>query len=182
MKSNSGNEAQAAQLSDRLEIAKVYQYWRKMLTSPMITVGWRKIKYSPHTETRLLVINAALEEINQMTERNGFTIRMQKVFWTGLGPNALVTTSCFSATKLKKWTIDIEEHHPLGALMDLNIIDTNGMSISRKDTHIQPRTCMVCQKDIYTCRRGKPHSHQEYLAAINELILRERFGQYDTER
>ncbi|CAM3843827.1 Apo-citrate lyase phosphoribosyl-dephospho-CoA transferase [Vibrio aerogenes CECT 7868] len=182
MKSNSGNNAQAAQLADRLEQAKIYQHWRKMLTSPMITVGWRKMPYSPHTETRLLVMNAALEEINRVTEINGFAIRMQKVFWTGLGPNALITTSCFSATKLKKWAIDIEDHHPLGALMDLNIIDTNGMSISRRDTHIQPRTCLVCHQDVYTCQRGKPHSLQAYLAEINELILRERFGQYGVEK
>jgi len=70
-------------------------------------------------------------------------------------------------TLLKKELIKLEESHPLGRLIDLDVIDSSG-GISRKDLGYSGRLCLICKNEAHYCVRSRKHSLKEVLEAIEE--------------
>ena len=54
----------------------------------------------------------------------------------------LETTLSNEEAKLK--TCNIEDTHPLGRLFDLDVIDTDGVPVSRESIGQSPRKCLIC--------------------------------------
>ena len=75
---------------------------------------------------------------------------------------------CFNidAKELKILTCKIEENHPLGRFMDMDVIDTNKQILSRKN----PRKCYLCEENAKKCARSQKHSIQELLAYISKTV------------
>lgn len=100
------------------------------------------------------------------------------------------------AEVLKTVMIDIEQQHPWGRLLDLDVLycapreaksqllaseeDASLIatelikSISRKDLQLPTRRCLICEEDAKVCGRSRTHSVEEMQAAIAELIENER--------
>ena len=64
----------------------------------------------------------------------------------------------------KKKAVEIEETHPLGRLMD---IDVPGMD--RASAGLPPRKCLLCNNEVRYCMRAKTHTTEELLKRIEEL-------------
>ncbi|ABR49360.1 Apo-citrate lyase phosphoribosyl-dephospho-CoA transferase [Alkaliphilus metalliredigens QYMF] len=71
---------------------------------------------------------------------------------------------------VKIGTIRIEDIHPLGRLFDIDVINKQGSSISRRDFHIKARKCMICNHDALDCYVGKKHTGEELKLKIDEMI------------
>ncbi|MRI84345.1 citrate lyase holo-[acyl-carrier protein] synthase [Aerococcaceae bacterium WS4759] len=100
------------------------------------------------------------------------------------------------AEVLKKAMIDIEQQHPWGRLLDLDVLYCESReadslqfgreeasaimtteyihSISRTDLNLPTRRCLICEEDAKVCGRSRTHSVEEMQAAIAELIENER--------
>jgi len=85
------------------------------------------------------------------------------------------------ATFLKILTCKIESTHPLGRFMDIDVIDTQGVSLSRKALGYARRKCFVCEEDAFACARSQKHSIQELNQTILEALLKHAFGTYITQ-
>jgi len=85
------------------------------------------------------------------------------------------------ATYLKTLTCKIESTHPLGRFMDIDVIDTQGVSLSRKALGYERRKCFVCEEDAFACARSQKHSLQELNQTILEALLKHAFGTYITQ-
>jgi holo-ACP synthase len=72
---------------------------------------------------------------------------------------------------LKKYTIKLEENHPLGRLFDFDIIDKDFNLISRRDLKLKSRKCLLCDDEAIVCRRMKKHSIEELLQEIDRLEM-----------
>ncbi|DAB31502.1 MAG TPA: citrate lyase holo-[acyl-carrier protein] synthase [Sulfurospirillum sp. UBA11407] len=70
------------------------------------------------------------------------------------------------ASQLKKLTCKIEESHPLGRLMDIDVIGEQGHILSRKS----PRKCFVCEENAKVCARARKHSLSELSSYIKQKI------------
>lgn len=70
------------------------------------------------------------------------------------------------AKQLKILTCKVEEDHPLGRFMDIDVIDNNKKILSRKTS----RKCYICQEDAKKCARSQKHSIKELLAYINKTV------------
>ena len=64
----------------------------------------------------------------------------------------------------KKKAVGIEETHPLGRLMD---IDVPGMD--RASAGLPPRKCLLCNNEVRYCMRAKSHTREELLKKIEKL-------------
>ena len=65
----------------------------------------------------------------------------------------------------KKKFLSIEENHPLGRFIDLDVTLKNSTSsLSRKKL----RKCYICDKPAFYCGRTKAHTHAELLAHMEE--------------
>ena len=62
----------------------------------------------------------------------------------------------------------LENRAPLSRLWDIDIIDRDGVAVSRRDLGLPPRRCLLCDDDAKTCARERRHS----IAALQADIAR----------
>ena len=60
----------------------------------------------------------------------------------------------------------LENRAPLSRLWDIDIIDRDGVAVSRRDLGLPPRRCLLCDADAKTCARERRHSIAELQADI----------------
>ncbi len=72
--------------------------------------------------------------------------------------------------RLKDAMCRIENRHPLGRLMDIDVLSAPGKHISRTQLGQQPRKCLVCGNMAAACTRSRAHPAEELLAAIDRLL------------
>lgn len=79
-------------------------------------------------------------------------------------------TSPLSPDKVKTITSEIENTHPLGRMMDIDIFTTDGTQVSRTGQGDAPRRCLLCGKDARICMRAFSHTQEELLAEIHRRV------------
>lgn len=78
----------------------------------------------------------------------------------------------WDAAALKQAMCRIESTHPLGRLMDLDVLSPDGKHWSRTDLNKPPRKCLVCARDAVICARSRAHSAAELNQAIEKMLIR----------
>ena len=70
----------------------------------------------------------------------------------------------------KRIAVQIEDTHPLGRLFDIDIINADGVPISREAIGEKPRRCLICEHEARYCMRMRWHTQEEIWAKINEMV------------
>lgn len=117
-------------------------------------------KYVFHEGYRILTSQLA---VNQMTALHSETYNLPT------GAEAYVAVHADART-LKKLVIAIEDGHPLGRLLDLDVIGPNGRAISRDELGLDKRKCLMCEQAAHACGRSRAHSLPELWGAIEALV------------
>lgn len=71
--------------------------------------------------------------------------------------------------EVKKAAVEIEDTHPLGRLMDLDVIGPEG-PLGRASIGLQERRCLICEKPARYCMRAGSHTQDELIAKIKQLV------------
>lgn len=74
--------------------------------------------------------------------------------------------------RIKKLMIDIEEKHPLGRCVDIDVYtfkDGKTIGISRSHLYKAPRKCFICDLDAKICSRAQSHTIKEIKDYFNEV-------------
>ena len=98
------------------------------------------------------------------------------------------------ATEAKRIACQIEDKHPLGRLMDIDVLTTTAEGnyfsgrcpknqfpsaiakpthvsvVSRADIGLEPRKCLLCDNEVRYCMRAKTHTVGELMARIEEMV------------
>ena len=85
------------------------------------------------------------------------------------GYEAYVVTS-LSRQDAKLLACKIEDTHELGRLMDIDVLDADGIPVKRESVGSQPRKCLMCDNEARYCMRNRTHTPQELNAKIQEMI------------
>ena len=70
----------------------------------------------------------------------------------------------------KRIAVQIEDTHPLGRLFDIDIINADGVPVSRETIGEKPRRCLICEHEARYCMRMRWHTQEEIWAKINEMV------------
>ena len=70
---------------------------------------------------------------------------------------------------LKKITVEQEETHPMGRLMDLDVLRPDGTAVSRSQLGLPPRACLLCGGDAKACARSQAHRLEDLWAEISRI-------------
>lgn len=70
----------------------------------------------------------------------------------------------------KRIAVTIEDTHPLGRLFDIDVINSDGVPVSRDAIGEKPRRCLVCEHEARYCMRMRWHTQEEIWAKINEMV------------
>jgi holo-ACP synthase len=115
------------------------------------------------------VYNTVVEHFTGILESNGFVMKYKEHRVGADGQETFIVVE-EDAYKLKELSIQAEEKHPLGRLVDIDILDWNKNNISRKDLGIAERKCIVCGEAVHPCIVGRRHSVDEVLTSIDKII------------
>lgn len=70
----------------------------------------------------------------------------------------------------KKLAVELEETHPLGRLLDLDVIVDGPRPLGREELGLEPRRCIICGRPVRECMRTRKHSTEELLSRIETII------------
>lgn len=120
------------------------------------------------TKTSAIVASEALVALEKVFEESIDT-RLVRDLITGYELYMLVS---LTPAQAKQKAMEVEEMHPLGRLMDIDVIGADGVPLSRP----QQRRCLICGRPARECMRLRPHSLQQLIDCVNsiadEYILR----------
>lgn len=72
------------------------------------------------------------------------------------------------ARDIKRVTMALEEEHPLGRIFDMDVLDKDGKSLSRRDFGLESRRCLLCGQAAAVCARQQSHPLAELLECIQK--------------
>lgn len=131
----------------------------------------------------LLVIRANYPGIDKNNETSRYIIdTIYNVILSKISPENIKKINSFegsiyllsvdsSPIKLKKIAVDIEHSHPLGRLVDIDVLDSNNHTLSRTELGYPPRGCFICSDQAHSCVRSRKHSLEEILEYIENKVL-----------
>ena len=73
------------------------------------------------------------------------------------------------AKEVKRQCCELEERHPLGRLMDIDVIGPEG-PVSRTEVGFQARKCLLCDQPARVCMRARTHTSEELLRRIEQMV------------
>ena len=139
----------------------------------------------------------AIAQAGVMAIREAFQPSYEELRDLETGYEAFFLVS-LSATEAKRLACQIEDTHPLGRLMDIDVLHTSASptagenyfsqgfaknqfspaiaeptradAISRADIGLEPRKCLLCDNEVRYCMRAKTHTTAELLARIEEMV------------
>ncbi|HQA47652.1 MAG TPA: citrate lyase holo-[acyl-carrier protein] synthase [Bacillota bacterium] len=65
--------------------------------------------------------------------------------------------------------VEFEEKTPYGKVLDLDIMDRNGMVVSREQLGLTARKCFICDNPAAVCSSRKMHSPEELAEALEKI-------------
>ncbi|MGE4527874.1 MAG: citrate lyase holo-[acyl-carrier protein] synthase [Rhodospirillaceae bacterium] len=116
-----------------------------------------------------LVHAAALESLDRLWAEQGWQADAAVRETPLTGPEAMFVIAA-DATVLKRALIDLEEHHPLGRLWDIDVAAPDGQAVSRGSLGLPPRRCLVCGRPAHLCARSRAHPLEDLLKAMERRV------------
>jgi len=111
----------------------------------------------------------ALHELEAMSKARDWRILAGEALWKQTGPEAIYVLDV-DAQILKSATVELEDHHPIGRLWDLDVIAPGQRHLSRRDLGLSPRSCLVCGQPAHACSRSRRHPLEELLSTIGRIV------------
>lgn len=118
-------------------------------------------------ENSQIIGQAGVEEIDRVFGKN-IIFRNVRDLFTGYEAYFVVAGTDIDNVKTK--TVEIEETHPLGRLMDIDVIGSDGCPVSRRKNGGGGRKCIICDDDARICMRLQRHSYKDILDKINRIV------------
>ncbi|WP_051931750.1 citrate lyase holo-[acyl-carrier protein] synthase [Clostridium sp. KNHs214] len=115
--------------------------------------------------------NIKSQEI-EIIEKSSDNILFKQLEFTPEGPIFFMVVNK-NIVDVKKLCITIEEKHPLGRFVDIDVYNEKGQGISRRELGLASRKCFICSEDAHLCVRSRRHSQKEIIDFIEKS-----FGEY----
>lgn len=77
--------------------------------------------------------------------------------------------------EIKRMTCAVEDDHPIGRLMDIDVHTASGQ-IGRRQLGLDDRRCLICERPSPECARSRRHSVEELIGKI-ERMTEDYFGE-----
>lgn len=113
-----------------------------------------------------VIATAGIEELKKEFEGSIISLEICNL---ETGYEAYLLTSK-SREQAKEIACKIEDNHPLGRLLDIDVLDEKGEPISRKEMGEEPRKCFICNMPARECMRNNTHTTEELYRFISEKV------------
>ncbi len=114
----------------------------------------------------LIVANAALTAVLECFRDSLVDIEVHDLV-TGYEAYLMVD---LDALRAKEMACEIEDTHPLGRLFDIDILQPDGLPVSRQQVGHEARKCLLCDHESRWCMRNHTHTQAELQTCIARMI------------
>lgn len=90
------------------------------------------------------------------------------------GPEGYLAAAA-DAPALKRVAVEFETEDPWGELVDIDVMDSKGNPLGRKELGMGPRSCLVCEKEAAFCSAGRLHDPDLVASRVRAIAKRPRF-------
>ncbi|WP_058912197.1 citrate lyase holo-[acyl-carrier protein] synthase [Entomohabitans teleogrylli] len=94
--------------------------------------------------------------ITHCCRQMGWTTVWEEAFYADSGSEWMCAL-CAPAKAIKQQMAALEDHHFLGRLWDIDVVDIDGAGVSRRCLGHSPRRCLICQDEAHACARSQRH-------------------------
>ncbi|WCE31382.1 citrate lyase holo-[acyl-carrier protein] synthase [Vibrio sp. SCSIO 43137] len=150
--------------------ARRQQLWLTEHKLPLVTITTHLPDSMIHSTAAKSIFAIGLECAREVVRNSGGTIIKQEVFSLNSDDEGLFAVAGLSASELKKVMIKLEKSHPLGSTFNFDVMDRDGITISRKAGELQPRKCLLCDSAASYCYNFSKHSASELEEVIMTLL------------
>lgn len=144
--------------------------WLKRHSLPLVSFSVNMPGPHKMTECTKNIFDQGVQAVSEVCIKNCWAIEGRQVLLQPTGPEAIFAVKAPSAMSLKRVMIDIEKQHHLGRIMDLDVIDINGQSISRKSQGMNWRKCFICDEYAAVCSRTRKHDLNQLVTHIEAMV------------
>ncbi|WP_333804440.1 triphosphoribosyl-dephospho-CoA synthase CitG [Sulfurospirillum sp.] len=124
----------------------------------------------------VVVHECAHKTVLTMLENEGIELLFHESKVALTGAESLFTCTA-KAKVLKVIACKIENNHPLGRLMDIDVLDTTGKILSRSELGLPKRQCFMCNDEAHTCARAQKHTYAALTSHIKSLVKQHAFAE-----
>lgn len=123
----------------------------------------------------VVVHEIAQKALLEMLEYEGIALLAHESTLSPSGAESFFTCKV-DAKVLKVFTCKVENSHPLGRLMDIDVLDGTGAILSRSGLGLAKRRCFVCEEEAQLCARSQKHAYGELNSHIKRLVEEHAFA------
>lgn len=109
------------------------------------------------------------EAFKELLVTRNTTVHHRETHWLLTGAEQYLVVA-MDAMELKKLCIEIENQHPLGRLLDIDVVDKLARSISRTELGYGFRKCLICDAVAHACARSRKHRVDDLITVIQQRI------------
>ncbi|WII38058.1 citrate lyase holo-[acyl-carrier protein] synthase [Paenibacillus thiaminolyticus] len=120
------------------------------------------------TSTSRQIFQEGYQSLIHRLTMNRISPVYQETYDLATGSEAFIVVDADERT-VKELVISLENLHPLGRLLDMDVIGRNGTIVSREELSHPKRKCLLCEQDAHACGRSRAHSITELLHAIHKI-------------
>lgn len=115
------------------------------------------------------VFDQGLGALQEALNTAGFAVLAFEGAYFATGPEMLVSIDA-APLSVKRRMLEIEEHHPLGRLWDVDVIDPKGASVSRQRLDLPARLCLLCDEAAHACASSGAHALHDLQRVVEDKI------------
>ncbi|KRL67831.1 citrate lyase holo-[acyl-carrier protein] synthase [Companilactobacillus versmoldensis] len=98
---------------------------------------------------------------------------LKEVLWDlSSGPQAFLIIE-MDAAYLKQQAVNYEEEEPLGPISEISVfgvVNDNVSEVTRKELDLEPRTCLLCDRQADECQTQQNHTLDELRQRVDQII------------
>ncbi|MFC1236545.1 citrate lyase holo-[acyl-carrier protein] synthase [Vibrio sp. F74] len=144
--------------------------WLNKHSLPLISFTINMVGEVKVNTLSTVAFEQGIEAIVECCQRSSVFLTEPQRFEANTGLEFIAAASNITALELKAQMVDIEDSHPLGRLFDIDIIDRNGVAVSRDSMSLPRRRCMVCNDDAKICARSRRHEKSVIIEKMSQLV------------
>lgn len=137
----------------------IQRYLIEKYKNPLISFSFNvpgNIKNSKNIE---FSFNIFVDILHDFLKENEIDILEEKKYTNSIDNFFCCAVKNIDAKSLKEKLIKLEENLIYGRILDIDVIDENFNSISRKDFKFKARKCFLCENEAIYCIKNKSHDY-----------------------